>query len=245
MVGAPPHARPWRGREARPPVARPAALTTPCADHAASRPQATVLHAALTHMREGPAGEACAGVVRWLVARGADANCPDETGCTPLDRGVWLGVPRPLLQTIISLGGRARGASPYGGGDTLLHAAVKKGDADFVRELVAISGTEIDEVNERGEAPLLLALTRGSADATRALLAGGARAVCGLTGGIALGNLAVQQDHEAAHADSSDGRRRAARLYARAVRVLRGALRCSRAQPQPHPCHRPCPSPCP
>ena len=207
--------------------------------------QATVLHAALTHMREGPAGEACGGVVRWLVARGADANCPDETGCTPLDRGVWLGVPRPLLQTIISLGGRARGASPYGGGDTLLHAAVKKGDADFVRELVAISGTEIDAVNERGEAPLLLALTRGSADATRALLAGGARAVCGLTGGIALGNLAVQQDHEAAHADSSDGRRRAARLYARAVRVLRGALRCSRAQPQPHPCHRPCPCPCP
>ena len=101
---------------------------------------------------------------------------------------------------------------------------MKKGDADFVRELVAISGTEIDAVNERGEAPLLLALMRGSADATRALLAGGARAVCGLTGGIALGNLAVQQDHEAAHADSSDGRRRAARLYARAVRVLRGAL---------------------
>ena len=74
-----------------------------------------------------------------------------------------------------------------------------------------------------------------------ALLAGGARAVCGLTGGIALGNLAVQQDHEAAHADSSDGRRRAARLYARALRVLRGALRCARAQPQPHPRHRPCP----
>ena len=183
-----------------------------------------MLHAALTHMRERPAGEACGSVVRWLVARGADANCPDEAGCTPLDRGVWLGVPRPLLQIIISLGGRARGASPYGGGDTLLHAAVKKGDADFVRELVTISGTEIDAVNERGEAPLLLALMRGSADATRALLAGGARAVCGLTGGIALGNLAVQQDHEATHADSSDGRRRAARLYARAVRVLRGAL---------------------
>ena len=121
-----------------------------------------MLHAALTHMREGPAGEACGGVVRWLVARGADANCPDETGCTPLDRGVWLGVPRPLLQTIISLGGRARGASPYGGGDTLLHAAVKKGDADFVRELVAISGTEIDAVNERGEAPVQSSRAAGS-----------------------------------------------------------------------------------
>tara|TARA_B110001452_G_C14845877_1_gene295441 strand:- start:68 stop:388 length:321 start_codon:yes stop_codon:yes gene_type:complete len=58
----------------------------------------------------------------------------------------------PQLQLIISLGGRARGASPYGGGDSLLHAAVKRGDADFVGELVEI-GTELDSYNHRAPPP--------------------------------------------------------------------------------------------
>ena len=58
----------------------------------------------------------------------------------------------------------------------------------------------------------------------QALLRGGAlrHAVAGLTGGIALGNVAVQEDHEGSR--TAEGKAVAARRYAQAARVLRGAL---------------------
>ena len=93
----------------------------------------------------------CEAVLRWLVSHGADLNFPDERGCTALDTGVWVGAPRPLLQTLIAMGARARGANDAG--DTLLHVALRKGDRSFVRELVKMS-CDLEAVNKRGEAPL-------------------------------------------------------------------------------------------
>eukprot|EP00965_Chrysotila_dentata_P111342 3681187-Pleurochrysis_carterae.AAC.2 len=63
-------------------------------------------------------------------------------GCTVLDSGVWMSVPRPLLQTLIEHGAVARGANPHG--DTLLHTAVKSavngGERVLVDQLVGMGG---------------------------------------------------------------------------------------------------------
>ena len=63
----------------------------------------------------------------------------------------------------------------------------------------------------------LLALVNGDTESTNLLLQYGADAVHGLTGGLAVGNLAVQADHRGQSTA-------AAALYFKATRVLGGAL---------------------
>ena len=173
-------------------------------------PGSSVLHAAAMHIRSA---SHCEAVLAWLVERGADINEADNEGCTPLDRAGWAGAPRALLEAIIELGGCARGSNRQG--DTLVHAAVRSGDLSFCQRLVGL-GTELSAVNARGEAPLLIALTRGLFELVELLLDHGATAVDGLTGGVALGNAAIHADHSS--------RKEAATLYERASRVLKGAI---------------------
>jgi len=173
-------------------------------------PGSSVLHAAAMHIRSA---SHCEAVLAWLVERGADINDADSEGCTPLDRAGWAGAPRALLEAIIELGGCARGSNRQG--DTLVHAAVRSGDLSFCQRLVGL-GTELSAVNARGEAPLLIALTRGLFELVELLLDHGATAVDGLTGGVALGNAAIHADHSS--------RKEAATLYERASRVLKGAI---------------------
>ena len=72
-------------------------------------PSATLLHACLTYITES---SVCEGVLRWLVGHGADLNLPDAQGNTALDCGVWVGVPRTLLQIMISMGRAQRASNP-------------------------------------------------------------------------------------------------------------------------------------
>jgi ankyrin repeat protein len=175
-------------------------------------PGASVMHSAVAHVRPPSALEE---LLRWLVTRGADPNLLDAHGCTPLDCAGWAAAPRSTLGCLVEIGGRAKGTNKAG--DTLLHWAVRARDLEFCRTLIQL-GSELSAVNLKGESPLMLAVCAlGDPELAELLLEHGAFASDGLTGGIALGNLAVTADHTGRHAD-------AAKFYVWAARGLRTAI---------------------
>ena len=90
----------------------------------------------------------------------------------------WADAPKGVVEHLLTLGSRPRGSDPQG--DTLLHAAVRRGDAALCRRLVALVGSSessLSAVNAKGEAPLLLALVDGHLEIATALVQHGAVAV--------------------------------------------------------------------
>ena len=98
-------------------------------------------------------------------------------GCTPLDLAGWSAAPRSVLDSLVALGGRARGVNKQG--DSLLHYAVRTSDFELCKTLVQL-GSELNAVNMRGEAPLLLAITRGDLQTTARIVPDVAGAVVDL-----------------------------------------------------------------
>eukprot|EP01037_Dinobryon_pediforme_P003586 gene3586-3633_t len=94
---------------------------------------------------------------RWLVEQGADVNCGDGCGETPLHAraGHWQG----NIAILLDLGADVNHAA--GGRGTPLHRAAAVGNVSSARMLLE-SGADLDALNSSGQSPLVYALERCS-----------------------------------------------------------------------------------
>jgi hypothetical protein len=118
-------------------------------------------------------------VARLLVSMGADPNARDAVGETALVDAVWSGVGdldavNALISTGANInqeqGGALHGMLPSG---TALHVAAYAGRTGICQSLLR-AGASVDAKNQRGETPLLVALSRGTIACVPALLDYGA-----------------------------------------------------------------------
>lgn len=124
--------------------------------------------------------------VRFLLARGANANAKQAEGRTPLYLAAVLGNGRAIIRLLLE-----HGADPnikMANGRTPLMAAATRGDVDTLRVLLDAKAL-VNAKDSAGETPLMVAATCGRPEAVRLLLERGADArVATKRGETALGN---------------------------------------------------------
>jgi ankyrin repeat protein len=103
--------------------------------------------------RRALAFKACSDeLARWLVARGADVDAPDDYDSTPLQSRISV---YGSIDVLLELGADVhRVGGSFG---TPLHTAAEKNWRDAVLELLA-RGAHVDALNKQGKTPLEVAL---------------------------------------------------------------------------------------
>lgn len=126
------------------------------------------LHAAVSYSVE-------VGMIRVLLEGGADPDCPDADGCTPLANACSLLLPDDRLAIAREL--LRRGADPCCKtfkGTTPLHFAASKGDCAMLELLLAAAPGSLNAVNADHGTPMAFAASTGQGEAVEFLLSAGA-----------------------------------------------------------------------
>lgn len=115
--------------------------------------------------------------IKALIAEGANVNAPDATGVTPLMAAAARDS-QQLVPMLLAAGAKASiNAKAKGGQTALLYATASWGNRDLrlerIKTLIA-AGAKINEADEVGQTPLMLAAKTGDLDAVQALLHAGA-----------------------------------------------------------------------
>ena len=111
------------------------------------------------------------GLVKELVKNGADVNCIDKTGQSPLHRACYLGhldIVRVLIANGADIHQRASDLQL-----TPLHSATMNGDCQVVAFLID-NGADIHARDAAGGTPLLAACWVGALDTVKYLISKGA-----------------------------------------------------------------------
>lgn len=112
------------------------------------------------------------GVLAVLLAHGAEVDCLDTYGATPL---FWAARNDRGSTVAILLGRGADAAIRNLAGETMVHYAAYSGHGEVVRLLLEDGGVDVDiRDHETGETPLHHAVQSGSGDVVRLLLEKGA-----------------------------------------------------------------------
>lgn len=126
------------------------------------------LHAAVSYGVE-------VGMVEALVEGGADPNCPDIDGCTPLANACSLLFPDERLamaRELLRLGADPRRKTFKG--TAPLHFAASRGDCAMLGLLLAAAPEILNAVNADHGTPMAFAARTGQVGAVEFLLAAGA-----------------------------------------------------------------------
>jgi ankyrin repeat protein len=115
--------------------------------------------------------------IKALIAEGANVNAPDATGLTPLMAAAGRDS-QQLVPLLLAAGAKTSiNAKDKGARSALLYAAASWGNRDLrlerIKTLIA-AGAKINEADEVGQTPLMLAAKTGDLDAVQTLLHAGA-----------------------------------------------------------------------
>lgn len=90
----------------------------------------------------------------YLINQGANTELADNIGHRAIDYATAYGLREVVLHLSIDNAGDARGNTP-------LHQAVRNGQGEIVRTLLAVSAAMLDTLNDDGETPLAIACIKG------------------------------------------------------------------------------------
>lgn len=105
---------------------------------------------------------------KFLLSKGADKNIKDNAGYSALDYATSRG----LRDTIALLAGDVEEKDSLG--NTPLHQAVWNEEAEVVNELLKVSSTNVNALNDEGESSLILACMRNNLRVAEILINSGA-----------------------------------------------------------------------
>lgn len=89
----------------------------------------------------------------YLINQGANTELADNIGHRAIDYATAYGLREVVLHLSIDNAGDARGNTP-------LHQAVRNGQGEIVRTLLAVSAAMLDALNDDGETPLAITCYR-------------------------------------------------------------------------------------
>lgn len=131
-------------------------------------------------------------IVKWLIENGADIESKDEDGNTALSLATEY-THKAIVEFLIKAGADVTTKNKHGTG-LLHHMAFKVKDKELINliieEVKNIDAKKVDDLNNKGETPTIIAALKGNTEALEALLKAGASLDIANSNGTPLHNAA-------------------------------------------------------